>query len=203
MAFSEASVPVRSDLAAALRQVWASLAAPGTWWSGVERVAIAGAARGQATDVIPASAGAAARTVYADITATSRDWVDNLIQDGLGIPAFIEIIGIVSRLAAVDEFSRALGQSVEPLPDPLPGDPSFEPAPPARPGRSWLPTAGPASITQSLSLVPAESAAQEDLHGPLYLTYEQMGDLRFRRELTRPQMELVAARVSAVNECFY
>lgn len=152
MPYSDSPVPVRPDLVAALRQVWAGLAAPGTWWSGVERVAIAGAARGETTDVIPAHAGAAARTVYADITATSREWVDALIQDGLALPAFVEVIGIVSRLAAADEFSKALGRPVEPLPDPLPGDPSFEPAPPARPGRSWLPSS---SASCAGRLVPA------------------------------------------------
>ena len=59
------------------------------------------------------------------------------------------------------------------------------------------------SITNALSLVPAESAAQADIHGPLYMSYEQMADYAFERELNRAQMELVAARVSAINECFY
>ena len=35
------------------------------------------------------------------------------------------------------------------------------------------------------------------------LTLEEMADNRFERELSRPQMELVAARTSAINECFY
>jgi len=62
---------------------------------------------------------------------------------------------------------------------------------------------GGASIVQALSAVPSEAEAQEDMHGPLYLTYAQMQDLQFVRGLTRPQMELVAARTSALNECFY
>ena len=62
---------------------------------------------------------------------------------------------------------------------------------------------GPTSIIQALSLVPAESAAQREIHGPLYMSYEQMADYGFRRTLDRAQMELIAARVSAVNECFY
>ncbi len=45
--------------------------------------------------------------------------------------------------------------------------------------------------------------AQQHLHGPIYLTYEEMADLDFRRGLHRSQMELVAARTSAINECFY
>lgn len=62
---------------------------------------------------------------------------------------------------------------------------------------------GTASITQALSLVPAENAALERYHGPMYLTFDEMADPGIERALTRPQMELVAARTSAVNECFY
>jgi hypothetical protein len=62
---------------------------------------------------------------------------------------------------------------------------------------------GGASITQALSLVDAESVAQEDMHGPLYLTYEGMAEFDYVAGLSRAQMELVAARTSAINECFY
>jgi hypothetical protein len=201
--FTDFSIAVRPDLLAGLRSLWSNLAAPGTWWSGGERVAIAEGARGGTTDLIPSAAAGAARTIYADITATSRAWVEGVLAGGLMMPAFVEVIGVVSRLAAVDEFTRALGRPLEPLPEPLPGAPTREEPPSARPGRSWVPMVGGMSITRALSLVPAESEAQEEIHGPLYLSYGQMADQVFERELTRPQMELVAGRVSAINECFY
>ena len=59
------------------------------------------------------------------------------------------------------------------------------------------------SIVNALALVPAEAAAQEDLHGPLYLTYEEMQGRPFERALTRTQMEIVAVCTSLLNECFY
>jgi len=62
---------------------------------------------------------------------------------------------------------------------------------------------GGASITQALSLVPAENAALEQLHGHLYLTFGEMSDPAVSKGLSRSQMELVAARTSAHNECFY
>ena len=203
MYFSDIAAGVRPELLAGLQRLWSVMAAPGTWWSGAERVAIAMAARGDEPGSLPTTAAGAARTIYADITSTSRDWVESLVEAGLPIPAFVEIIGIVSRLAAVDEFARALGVPLEPLPEPGTGEPSRLPAPPARPGRLWVPTVGAMSITNALSLVPAESAAQADIHGPLYMSYEQMADYAFERELNRAQMELVAARVSAINQCFY
>ena len=203
MSFSKFPVPVRPDLVEALRKEWVLLSSPGTWWTAGERVAIAGAARGIAVDGLPAVAAQAACKIYADITSTSRDWVNEVTASDLTMPAFIEIVGIASRLAAVDEFMRALGSSLEELPQPLPGDPSRETPPTARPGRGWVPMAGPASITMALSLVPAEALAQKEIHGPLYMSYEQMSDYGFRRTLDRAQMELIAARVSAINECFY
>lgn len=203
MNFTGFSIAIRPDLLAALRDQWENIARPGTWWSGAERVAIAAAARGVSTAAISATASAAARTIYDDITSTSEEWVRQLISSGLTLPEYVEIVGIVGRLAAVDEFTRALGRSLEPLPDPIAGEPSRTDPPFARPGRAWVPMVGGASITQALSLVPAESAAQAEFHGPLYMTYVEMADDGFERELTRPQMELVAGRVSALNECFY
>ena len=55
----------------------------------------------------------------------------------------------------------------------------------------------------ALDHVPAETEAMKDLHGALYLTLEEMGDPLIRKDLGRPQLELVAARVSVLNECFY
>ena len=203
VSFNELPVPVRSDLIRALQKEWVLLASPGTWWNASERLAIAGSARGVPRDGIPDVVAGAARRIYADITTTSRGWVEELTTSDLTMPAFIELVGIVSRLAAVDEFVAALGGGLEELPQPRPGDPSREPPPPARTGRGWVPMDGPASITRALSLVPAEAAAQKEIHGPLYMSYEQMSDYGFRRTLDRAQMELIAARVSAINECFY
>ena len=91
----------------------------------------------------------------------------------------------------------------EALPEPAPGEPTGDTDSRASPGPAWVPMVGGASIVGALSLVPREMAAQEELHGPLYLTYEEMADMGFRRGLDRRQLELVAGRTSAVNECFY
>lgn len=65
----------------------------------------------------------------------------------------------------------------------------------------WVPTVGAIGPPSALSAVPAEAAAQEALHGVLYLSYADMADQRAERGLTRAQMELVAARVSWLNDC--
>jgi hypothetical protein len=63
----------------------------------------------------------------------------------------------------------------------------------------------PGPIPVSLDLVPSEGKALRALHGPLYMTGEQMGDPGFARQpgLDTPQLETVAARISLLNECFY
>jgi hypothetical protein len=43
-----------------------------------------------------------------------------------------------------------------------------------------------------------------DAHGVLYLSTDDMFEMQITREgLTRPQMELAAARTSVLNDCFY
>jgi hypothetical protein len=37
----------------------------------------------------------------------------------------------------------------------------------------------------------------------MYMTLGEMGNSDFRQALHRTQMELVAARTSQINECFY
>jgi hypothetical protein len=206
--FVAASVEVRSDIRRLFRREWDRLALAGTWWNGRERVDIARAARrarfgGQeGPSSLPSAAIEAAGIVGDRPASIRRDWVET-VTDELGYSPYVEIVGITSRLAAVDSFHVGVGIELEPLPDPEPGEPSHTDEPSARPGAAWVPMVGGASITQALSLVDAESVAQEDLHGPLYLTYEGMAEFDYVGGLSRAQMELVAARTSAINECFY
>ena len=128
------------------------------------------------------------------------DWEER----GLDMFRYVELIGIVSQVTAVDTFHRAIGLTLEPLPHPVPGEPTRQHSESqVRVTKAWVPMEGPPTIPTSLSAVPAEMAALEALHGPAYLAYEQMQDPAYTRGLTRAQMELVAARTSAINECFY
>ncbi len=207
--FTGAPVPVRIDLAAGLARVWDVMAAPGASWTGEERVAIAAAAReafdGEDADpgILPPIAVRAAGRLHSDPASIGAATVDQFRNEGLDDARYVELIGVVARLAAADGVMRALGLPPAPLPTASEGSPTGEINHTARRGPAHVPMVGGASIPQALSLVPAESAAQEELHGPLYMTYEGMADLAFTRGLDRTRMELVAARTSAINECFY
>jgi hypothetical protein len=198
---------VPADVAAAFTREWARLAAPGTWWAGRQRVEIAAVARaarsGERAEAghLPCAAVEAAALLGARPGDARKEWVQGITRE-LGDPPYVELVGIVARSAAVDAFHRAAGIGLPELPAPQPGVPARAPEPALRTGPAWVPMPL-GSIVNALALVPAEAAAQEDLHGPLYLTYEGMADPAVRRAIDRAQMEVVAARTSAVNECFY
>ena len=195
-------------VASALDRVWEAMARPGTWWSGVDRVALARVARAtrsrrEAVTSLPEAAVDAARWLSVDAGGIRAPFVDGLVQRGLSRVAYVEIIGVVSRLAAVDGYVLGIGGPEVPLPDPLGGEPSRLDESTASLGAGWVPMVGPGSAPTALSSVPSEHAAQEDLHAALYLAYGEMVDIQYRAAIDRAQMELVAARVSFLNECFY
>ena len=206
--FTDAAVPVRSDIADAFRAEWNRLAAPGTWWSGHERVAIARATRDSRVGRSPAPdlprAALEAIVVLSVRPAhTSRELVEG-ITSNLGEERYVEIIGVVSRTTAVDTFTRLVGSELEPLPEPVDGEPSRIEAEGVDRGKTWV-TAGRFPIPPTvLALVPDEVEAQNDLSDLLYMSGEEMADQDWSRgSLHRTQAELVASATSFVNECFY
>ena len=109
----------------------------------------------------------------------------------------------VARLQAVDTFLFALGSELAEFPVASEDCPTGEVASDAEVNRGWVPTVGPAPPPSALSAVPAEHRAMLDLHGVFYLSIPDMADLDAQRGLHRTQMELVAARTSLLNECFF
>jgi len=193
-------------LDAALAHVWASVAEPGTSLTGDERVGLVAEARRARAGLSATSEAVAvevARRIAARPASVRREWVDRTVESGLGFARYVEIVGLVSRAVAADTVTDALGLDRAALPDPIGGEPTRETASDARPSAGWVPMVGATSITLALSLVPAENRALEEYHGAAYLTFSEMADPAIERGLTRPQMELVASRTSALNECFY
>ena len=241
--FDYGAAAVRDDIRDAHRRLWEHLRAPGTWWSGAERVAIAAEAR-QADDcrlcaarknalspaavpgehagggALPANVVEVIHRVRTDPARLSRPWFDAVIAGGPAAPAYVEVVAIVTMVTGIDYFARALGVAPFPLPEPLSGEPSRYTPPSATTGTAWVPmiapedAAGPEAdlyppaamipnIVRALSAVPAEARALQMLSASHYLPVEQILDPTARRALERTQMELVAARVSALNQCFY
>ena len=158
--------------------------------------------------------------VRTDPGRLSRKWFDGVIASGLSVPQYVEAIGVVALLSGLDFFARALDIAPFPLPQPLPGEPSRYLPSSAKPGTGWVPmiapqdAAGPEAelygdipivphIMQALSVVPDEARALRRSSEAHYVPMVHLGNPTVGRSLDRMQIELVAARVSALNECFY
>jgi hypothetical protein len=241
--YSTAGVPIREDLQQAQRAHWEHLASPGTWWSGAQRVGIAAESRQalecelctqrktalspasvpgehDSLDVLPGSAVEVAHRVRTDPARLSKRWFQGIVASGLETGAYVELVGIVTMLAGLDAFTRALGMAPFPLPQPLPGNPSRYAPQGTKEGIAWVPMLAPEdasgpetdlyegepfvpNIMRALSLVPDEVRALRRLSHSHYVPEGKLQDTSYGRDLDRMQMELVAARVSALNECFY
>ncbi len=241
--YSNAPLPVRADLKAAYREYWHSLARPGSWWTGTERVAIAEEVRNAISCTycaerkmalspynfpgehshsgnLPEHVFDAVHRVITDQNRITQAFVDDLAEQGLRPEQYVELVGIAVTTFSIDEFNRALGLEPEPLPQAEPGEPSsyrpklashktgFVPMLPengAVGNEADLWGKVTANVLRALSAVPDAVRGWTAVAGAQYLSMQGMvqftGDLG--RSIDRMQMELVAGRVSAINECFY
>lgn len=151
----------------------------------------------------------------------THSWYDETIKAGLSEGEYVETISIVAMMLSMDTVFAGLGIVPPALPEPTAGEPSREIPEDTAPRFSWVPTINIKNVPeklsafwwptdektyvphvrQALSLVPDECLAFHELHSPLYVS--DVNDLMACRSISRAQMELLAARVSALNECFY
>ena len=148
-------------------------------------------------------------------------WYRSVIARDLTEEQYVEIVSVVAHTVAIDTMAHGLGLDAPPLPDPEPGLPSHYRPAGAKPGGAWVPwvepayagaaEAGiypnerpPANIMKAMSLVPEEVRSFFDLVTHQYLPGAVMRDFsREYRAISHPQIELLAARVSALNRCLY
>ena len=203
------STPLIADFDGLAARQFAELATPGVWWTGTQKTAIAATARaaiaGKAGPggLTPASTEATCR-VADNASSIRRHDIERWIAAGLRVEAYVELVGIVCRVLALDTASFGLGLDASIMVPPGPGEPSCALAEDVAFVDGWVPTNGPAFPPTALSSVPGATDLLFDVHGVLYLSLEQMGDHGVERDgLSRAQLELAAARTSFLNECFY
>ena len=193
----------------AIDDEWRRIASPGTWLTGQQRIEIAIQARAAHvaasadTPSLTAPMTEAARVLSSDAASARGPWVQSLYDGGLEPLEYVEILGIVARLNAIDTFLFGVGHAERSLPQPIAGEPSLKLVDGADFNGGWAPTVGPAGAPSSLTAVDAERIAMFEIHGAFYLSLEQMMDMGIVRDLQRDQLELIAARTSMINDCFY
>ena len=159
--------------------------------------------------------------VRTDPARLSEGWFRRVITAGLTEEQYVETVSVVAHVVAIDTMTRGLGFDLLLLPQPEQGSPSrYRPAG-AKPGGAWVPWLEPGDLTEqeagtypagrpaanimkAMSLVPDEVKSFFDIVSHQYQGPLEMRDFsREYRAIGHAQIELLAARVSVLNQCLY
>jgi len=223
MSFSYANTTIEVDpvVAGSHREVWAQLGRSGTWWTAAQMQAIAERARADfarrneppwnrklSTDpgCLPPGALAAIDKIATSASSIDGAWAQARVEE-LGEGHYVELAAVTATVTMLDMFALAAGVDPEPLPAI-----ADDPGQPTQDYPDGLGDIGAhvrmlepfpyANVARALSLVPSANILFRTSSVPLY-SAPGMGDLVWDTPLARPQVELVASRVAALNECFY
>ncbi len=167
----------------------------------------------------------AVHRIVTDPGRLARSWYEKVITSGALDPErYVELVAVTVLSNALDVFARAIGVGSHVLPKAGGGAPTRVRPQTARVEGAWVPQIPSGSeggtdwkalyedrefvpqIGRALSLVPAEVEMLNGLSVAHYMRLDHVSDPGYvepDRGLDRLQMELVASRVSVVNECFY
>ncbi len=215
-------------LTAAQDEAAAQLAQPGDWLTGPQRVAAwaearraatnpldqarraavspaAVAGRHPATADLPAPAVEVVHRVASDPGRLTRAWAAEAMAE-LGEETYAELVGVTGIAFVLDRFRLAIGQSARPLPAPVDGAPARVRPDDVGDVGAWVAQTvhkARANVSRALSLVPRTNHAWRIVVDSHYARGADFYRLVWDRPLSRPQVELVAARTTSLHECFY
>ncbi len=167
--------------------------------------------------------------VTTDSGRLSKQWYEQLLASGLEDTHYVEALGVAIRTVSIDTFCRGIGVAIHPLPTPIDGEPSRRRPTQAQVDDAWVPmipngkivepdadlfsSDEPAAyVTRALSLVPDELRTSiHVLIPPQYMDAFKVHHIldpsrpsgNPERAISRAQMEFLASRVSALNQCFF
>lgn len=162
--YTGAKYPVRANFAESQSRYYERLAAPSTWLTGIQRVAIAKEVRKSQSCSLCKQRKAAlspyavqgahdrdsdlpevmvevVHRIITDASRLTKTWFDGVLAEGLKVEEYVEILATLAHCWGIDEFCRSAGLPYNELPEPQPGEPSYY-----RPGQvmedgdgSWVP----------------------------------------------------------------
>ena len=158
--------------------------------------------------------------VVGDPGRLTEKWSASMLARGLTEGEYVEIVGLVAMVMIMDTCHRALGLPMRDLPAPAAGEPSRYRPPGAKKKAAWLPLVEPEDAVESdgpmypnpkagyiyrgLSMVPQAVRDYWALANCHYLPGEYVYQFGTSiRAIERPQVEILAARVSAMHQCAY
>lgn len=181
---------------------------------------ITGAHAGQDRSELPKIVVDLIHRIATDPARLSKTCYDATRAAGISDEQYVEAVGVSVQLISIDRFYDALGRDRPPLPVPVPGAPDQRRPASVVQGHAWVPWIDTErlepenadlfdglpqapNVLRALSLVPAEVRAWKRLSDVQYIPTKEMMSFEVNGPLDRSQIELIAARVSAANECFY
>lgn len=230
--FKDCALPIRAATRAAYDEVWQTLGDSGPYWSGRDRVAIVREAR-QSLDCelcrlrlealspavvqgehdrvthLPNAAIEVIHRIRTDPARMTKSVLNAARAAGMSDSEYIELVGVVATSVVMDTLHRALGLDVPELPVGSAEAPVGQESPEVVDGGAWVKIAPgdgqrnevgiprQANIIRSMGLVPAVIVMFFTVMRQAYLLAEQ------QISISRSQTEFIAARVSALNQCFY
>lgn len=175
----------------------------------------------ESNGILPAAQVDAIHRLATDPGRLSKGWLEKLFADGLDDGVYVETSGIVSIVMTMDTFTWAMGLDPEPVPAPVAGEPARYRPPGAKINDCWVATVnygdhvasdGPlygaraSGVHRALSLVPATKIAVFDLQMAHYISSEAVASMAvdgLDRSISRSQIEILASRVSVLNQCLF
>lgn len=165
----------------------------------------------------------AVHRITTDPARLTGTWVESLVDgEAFTYGHYVEMVSLIVNLISIDTFHGALGLPLEPLPKAEPGAPDNYLPPGAAIDVAWVPMLLPENLSEreadiyygaprmghvirAMSLVPDAVRWLNALSEAHYLPTPEVGNFASggRLTLSRMQTELVAARTSYYNDCFY
>lgn len=226
-----ARLPLTDELRDAHDSALGALVSPGPRWTGTERRQIVETARAamncslcarRKPALSPTSESGehdgptglppividAIHRIRTDPGRLTRSWFDQITAE-IGQAAYVEMVSVINTSVIIDTLHAALDQPLADLPEPQSGAPTNAPSGDVVDDGAWVPisraprdmadTGLPVvpNIVRAMGLVPDAVALFFSTFRPHYA----LKDIEL--SLSQSQAELVAAKVSAMNECFY
>lgn len=223
-------LPLSDEIRAAHGAALEAIARPGPFWTGRERLGMVAEARASIDcDVCARRKAALSPNAHdgrhdgpAGLQPTVVDAVHRIRTDParltrsvfdsvtavLSPAAYVEMVSVVTTSVIIDTLHRALGLALPPLPEAEDGEPTGDPPGDTVEEGAWVPimrvadqpASGPPAvwnIARAMGLVPAAV----NLFFSTFRPHYALTDIPLA--ISQSQAEFVAARVSAMNECFY
>ena len=183
ISYSNAPIPVRDDIVAAHERAWNRIARAGAWFDGKTRLAIAAETRHAANcalcarrkesvspygiagqhdtlGALPERLVEQIHRIVTDPGRLTRGWFDSLMASGTPDTEYVETVGVVATVVAIDTFCRAIGVPLHPLPAPQNGAPhQRRPRTARQRGEAWVAMIHPKDLEGELDSAEEQSLA--------------------------------------------